>query len=598
MRLLLALSRRLRAAGGDANQLLQRVQREHPHDLWANFELGSALIDSEPGEALSYLRAAVAIRPGAAPIHYNLGNALRGLKRFDEALHEYECVLKITPAHRWSIVNIGVCLHHMGRPAEAIGWYQRALEIDSVDYRTRTNLGIALHSLGRLDEAIVELREAIRIDPKVALLHNNLAAALMDAHDTAGAIAAYEETVRLDPRHELAHLALGRLLRAAGRPREASEHFLTAAEIEPRNFAARRDRRGVLIRLGEVDRVRSEWQTELAGLPVEHDAWDGYAELCLFLGSPSDYHQACRTLLARFGTTTDPYIAERTGRACLLLPASENEVRSAAALVDVALNADKSRYEHWATPFFHFAKGLAEYRQGNFDIAIAIMKGEASTVLGPAPRLVIALAQHQLGRDQEGRRTLAVAVMSCDWRAQNADIRDAWTYHILRREAEAAILPKLPAFLEGGYQPRDNDERFALQGICQFQGRFAVSAQLYAEAFAAEPQLEEDLSKGLRYKAACAAALAGRGTGQDEQSWREQARQWLLADALSLRTVARDGKTRPQVRNIVAKWIADPDLAGIRNPEDVGTLSEGERAQCAALWAHVRELQQACQDEK
>ncbi len=598
VRLLVALSRRLRAAGADAVPLLRRVQRVHPDDLWANFELGSALIDSESSEALSYLRAAVALRTDAAPIHYNLGQALRGMKRFDEAMHEYECVLKITPGHRWSIVNVGVCLHHMGQPAEAIGWYRRALEIEPVDFRTRTNLGIALQSLRRLDEAIVELREAVRIDPSVALLHNNLGAALVEANDAAGAIAAYEETVRLDPRHDLAHLNLGRLLRTAGRLREASEHFRAAAEIGPQNFAARRDLRGVLMRLGESDRVRDDWRTELAGLPVEHEAWDGYAELCLFLGSPSDYHEACRTLLARFGTTTDPYIAERTSRACLLLPASEDEIGSAAALVDVALNADKTRYADWAPPFFHFAKALAEYRQGHFDVAIAIMEEEASTVLGPAPRLVIAMAQHQLGRTQEARRTLAVAVMSIDWRRPNADIRDAWMYHILRREAEAAILPDLPAFLEGRYQPRDNDERFALQGICQFDGRFAASAQLYADAFAADPPLADDLRNGLRYNAACAAALAGRGTGQDGQAWREQARQWLIADARSLRAVSQDRQARQQVRDILAHWIADPDLAGIRDPEDLAKWPEGERAQCAALWAQVSELQQACQDVK
>jgi hypothetical protein len=55
----------------------------------------------------------------------------------------------------------------------------------------------------------------------------------------------------------------------------------------------------------------------------------------------------------------------------------------------------------------------------------------------------------------------------------------------LRREAEAMILPNLPAFLDGKYRPQDNDERLALLGGCQFTNRSLV--RLYAEAFAAAP---------------------------------------------------------------------------------------------------------------
>jgi serine/threonine-protein kinase len=42
---------------------------------------------------------------------------------------------------------------------------------------------------------------------------------------------------------------------------------------------------------------------------------------------------------------------------------------------------------------------------------------------------------------------------------------------VLRREAEALILPNLPACLRGDYQPQDNDERLALVGVCQFNCR-------------------------------------------------------------------------------------------------------------------------------
>ena len=77
------------------------------------------------------------------------------------------------------------------------------------------------------------------------------------------------------------------------------------------------------------------------GHPPEHDDWFGYAELCLFLGDEAEYRRARDDLLAQFGSATDPTVAERTGRACLLLPAAEDELRQAVALTERAVAAGR-----------------------------------------------------------------------------------------------------------------------------------------------------------------------------------------------------------------------------------------------------------------
>ena len=58
----------------------------------------------------------------------------------------------------------------------------------------------------------------------------------------------------------------------------------------------------------------------------------------------------------------------------------------------------------------------------------------------------------------QARQTLAAAVLAHDWRASQANDPSAWFLHVLRREAEGLILPNLPAFLNGMYQPQDNEE--------------------------------------------------------------------------------------------------------------------------------------------
>jgi eukaryotic-like serine/threonine-protein kinase len=48
------------------------------------------------------------------------------------------------------------------------------------------------------------------------------------------------------------------------------------------------------------------------------------------------------------------------------------------------------------------------------------------------------------GRGTEARKHLKVAVASHDWREGQVQNQDDWIVHVLRREAEALILPDFP----------------------------------------------------------------------------------------------------------------------------------------------------------
>jgi eukaryotic-like serine/threonine-protein kinase len=164
----------------------------------------------------------------------------------------------------------------------------------------------------------------------------------------------------------------------------------------------------------------------------------------LFVGDEAEYRRARSALLAQFGTTTDRRIAERVGRACLLLPAPDEELKQAVALTERAAAGGRAGHE-FAHAYYLFAQGLARYRQSRFDDAIKLLTGEATSVMGPSPPLILAMAQHQKGQKDQARQTLAAAIASYDWSAAKADNHDAWIAHILRRQAEMLILPDLPA---------------------------------------------------------------------------------------------------------------------------------------------------------
>jgi Protein kinase domain len=327
-----------------------------------------------------------------------------------------------------------------------------------------------------------------------------------------------------------------------------------------------------------------------------HDDWDGYAELCLFLGDVAEYHRACRELLDRFESSTEPHVWERTGRACLLLPETPQQMQRAAALIDRALATDKSRYAAWATPYFLFAKGLAEYRRNSLRSAIAILEGKASHVMGPAPKIVLAMAQYRSSEREAARRTLASAIIDHDWRAASADQREIWMYHALRREAEAMLFPDLPAFLEGTYQPADQSERIAFLGAAEFNGLTCASARLFADAFAAEPSLADDPARARRYYAACMAASAGCGRGEDAVNLddeerarlRDQGRQWLRAELAAWgKKLDSASVSKSSVENALNRWRKDPDLAGLREPDLLARLPAAESRAWREMWKEI-----------
>src|SRR5262249_25543116 len=103
---------------------------------------------------------------------------------------------------------------------------------------------------------------------------------------------------------------------------------------------------------------------------------------------------------------------------------------------------------------------------------------------------------------------------------------------------------KLPKILAGEESEADATERAEGALFClQRKQLHVVAARLFAEAFAAQPSLTDDVKKGLRFNAACAAALAGGGRGRDAQGlteddrrrWRNQALVWLRGELMLVR---------------------------------------------------------------
>jgi serine/threonine-protein kinase len=283
----------------------------------------------------------------------------------------------------------------------------------------------------------------------------------------------------------------------------------------------------------------------------------------------------------------------------LLLAATEDELRQVISLCERALSIERrENQENYAV--LQFVQGLAAYREGKFDRAISILRGDASRVLGPAPRIVLAMAQHQISQIADARKTFAAAILAHDWSAIQVRDRNDWLFHTLRREAERVILPGLSLFLAGTYEPRDNDERFAMLGECLFANRQYALARLYADAFAVAPQVAMQIGAAHRHAAMRAAASVGSGdcddcgnlSDDDRKRWRKQVYDWVRLDLSVGGKMIESGHaaSRHSAWTALTRGLADPEFASLREPKALARLSVEERDEWIALWKEVETM--------
>jgi hypothetical protein len=182
--------------------------------------------------------------------------------------------------------------------------------------------------------------------------------------------------------------------------------------------------------------------------------------------------------------------------------------------------------------------------------------------------------------------------------------RPGWRYPsaLWVRECEqlVAMAGRLPALLKGDDRPRDAAERLVLAKLCYDTGRHAAAARFWGEALEADPKLGDDRRALHRYHAACAAALAAAGKGEDDPKsddaarprLRSQAQGWLRNELAvwSKALDSADPKARGTVALSLRHWKEDSDLAGVRGGDALATLPESERTEWQALWADVDAL--------
>jgi serine/threonine protein kinase/Flp pilus assembly protein TadD len=543
-----------RACARDAatrRHLLAVAQVADPDPLRTRIRDATAARRDEELVTLPRYDQVLEISPGTLHL---LGRALEELLGNGEAVALLRRAQQRHPADFWLNAQLASFLLVNGeaKPDEAVGFFRAAVALRPGSPKAHNLLGSALLKQGKAAGAVACFREAIRLKPDYAEAHNNLGVALAKQGKPVAAVASHREAIRLKPDFATAHTNLGVALRAQGKAAEAW-----------RDFEAHYNLGNALHKQGKAAEAEGCFRQAIRLKPDLAEAHGILGGALLEQGKAAEAEGCFRQAIRLKPDLADAHV--NLGVALLKQgKAAEAEgcFRQAICLKPYFTEA------HRGLGGAHFNLGLALHGQGRIAEALRHF-----------------YRAHELGSPDPG--------MS-EW-----SLRFARWARRSRRLLE--LEGNLPAVLAGKLQPATPDDTIAYAEMCQlYKHRHAAAARLYQDAFDASPDPRAAAIEPHRYNAACAAALAGCGQGEDSagmsqserNAWRRQALTWLRASLRPRARLIRNGTAtqRAQARAELAHWREDTDLAGVRGEKALAGLSAEEAKAWRDFWADVDAL--------
>lgn len=198
------LGRVLKAAArpGEAAAAYRAALALAPGDPTLMSDLAAALVsDGDFAAAVEFGRRAVALSPGLAQAHLNLGLALQGQggAEQDAAETAFRRAAELEPALADAHQALAQIHHARGEGAAAEACYHRALTADPAMVEAHCNLGNLLRERLDLDAALARYDAGLAVAAETSALHANKGVALHELGRFDEALAAYDRALDLDP---------------------------------------------------------------------------------------------------------------------------------------------------------------------------------------------------------------------------------------------------------------------------------------------------------------------------------------------------------------------------------------------------------------
>lgn len=187
----------------------------------------------DPVQAEAWYRKAIALRPGFAAAHLNLGNAMRDQDRWAEAVDAYGQAALFQPDSPDAHHALGTALRVVGRLDEAIASYHTAQGLRPNSPELLNDLGNAFVRKGDVAKAVESFRHAIQLRPGYSKPYRNLGSLLLQLGRFAEAAEVLLVLDKMDPDVAKTQYDLGTALAKCGRQPEAIERLRKAVTLDP-----------------------------------------------------------------------------------------------------------------------------------------------------------------------------------------------------------------------------------------------------------------------------------------------------------------------------------------------------------------------------
>ena len=437
------------------------------------------------------------------------------------------------------------------RKLEALLWLAATADVDRLPAASVTQLANSLSSLGRQETAIALLRRAQASHRDDFWVNADLGRVLTASDRPDEAVRFFAVAVGVRPRSGIALSGLGKALLLGGQPAEAADVFRDVTQLRPEDALAQVALGSALLALGDAEEADAEFAEARRRNP---DDWVIRDQIALAHSNWGDLVAA---------------VEEQRG-SVLRFPRLAVVHKALAHAYEAAARADDA---------------IAEFREAvrldpRFSSAYLFL-GRALIEAGDYRAALEALGHVDPG-PPPAHPTISPSTLAMRAR------------HFIQLEA------RLPEVAAGCELPSDAEAIADFARLASARHLYGTAAGLWADAFAASPELAADPTTGNRLQAARAAALAGaevgpRGNSPDDRSrarWRGQAVAWLEADLAASAAALESGtlRQRAAVARRLRRWRLDPALAGLRDEQAVDGFPETERRLLHDLWCRIDAL--------
>ena len=204
---------------GAPKELPDMTCEEHERLGDVNFSRGDL------GAAFVQYEKSLQLDPDNSNIRYKKGLLLVIGGMNEDAIREFQEVLKNEPKHALSHEGLGLAYFQMEKYDVAEACFRVAVEIDPKLWKSQNSLGVIYDYEKRYKTAVREYKAAIKLKPDEGLLYNNLGTSYFLAGNYKEAIKAFKKGLLTKGPHDKIYNNLGLVLSKTGKHQEALDAF-------------------------------------------------------------------------------------------------------------------------------------------------------------------------------------------------------------------------------------------------------------------------------------------------------------------------------------------------------------------------------------